>query len=130
MGNGFTLTAVGDYSGEAVVTNEGFRAVIQDLTINIDTPAANGCAGTLLAGILYSIHASTPSEDPMHPAVRLLAQRNIVKSEPGRSVCRGIEATRTDGATEFIDRFVRINRNEIWPGSYAETGILVRGFGP
>ena len=130
LGNGFTLTAVGDYSGEAVVTNEGFRAVIQDLTINIDTPAANGCAGTLLAGILYSIHASTPSEDPMHPAVRLLAQRNIVKSEPGRSVCRGIEATRTDGATEFIDRFVRINRNEIWPGSYAETGILVRGFGP
>lgn len=133
LGNGFTLTAVdGDsgYSGEAVVTNEGFRAVIQDLTINIDTAAANGCAGTLQAGILYSINGSTPPEDPMHPAIRLLVQRNIVKSQPGGSVCRGIEATRTIAATAFIDRFVRLNRNEIWPDSYAETGILVRGFGP
>ncbi|MCH7508745.1 MAG: hypothetical protein IIB68_02735 [Proteobacteria bacterium] len=82
------------------------------------------------AGILYSIHALTPSEESMHPAVRLLAQRNIIKSEMGRSLCRGIEATRTADATGFIDRFIRVNRNEIWPDSYAETGILVRGFGP
>ena len=130
LGNGFTLDAVGDFSGEAVVTNEGFRAVIQDLTINIDSAAADACDGTLRTGILYSINSSTLAEDPMHPAIRLLAQRNIIKSQAGRSLCRGIEATRTADAMGFTDRFVRVNRNEIWPDSYAETGILVRGFGP
>ena len=144
LGNGFTLTALtvaaSDWSGPAVVTNEGYRAVIQDLTINIDTPAASGCTGTLKAGILYSINSGTVRPEAPHPpAVRLLAQRNIIKSETGGSetggsetgsLCRGIEATRTVNATGFIDRFIRVNRNEIWPSSYAETGILVRGFGP
>ncbi len=133
LGTGFTLDAVNGaagFSGEAVVTNEGFRAVIQDLTINIDNDAANGCNGTLQAGILYSIDNTTPPEDPLHPAVRLLVQRNIIKSQVGTSVCRGIEATRTPTDNVFIDRFTRVNGNEIWPSSYAETGILVRGFGP
>lgn len=134
LGNGFMLTAVdgaGGFSGGAVLTNEGYRAVIQDLTVNIDSAAANACAGPLQAGILYSINDTTPPEDPLHPAVRLVARRNVIKSEAGRgAVCRGIEATRTAAPTAFIDRFVRVNSNEIWPASYAETGILVRGFGP
>ena len=55
LGGGFTLTAVdgaGGFSGPAVVTNVGYRAVIQGLTVNIASDAANACAGSLQAGIL------------------------------------------------------------------------------
>ena len=134
LGTGFTLTAVdgaAGFSGSAVLTNEGYRAVIQNLTVNIDTVAASACAGSLQAGILYSITNGTPPIDPLHPAVRLEVRNNVIKSEAGSgAVCRGIEATRTADPAAFVDRFIRVNGNEIWPDSYAETGILVRGFGP
>ena len=134
LGGGFTLTAVdgmGGFSGGAVVTNAGYRAIVQDLTVSIDTAAANACAGSLQAVILFSISDSTPPIDPLHPAVRMEVRRNIISVAAGRApVCQGIEATRTAAPAAFDDRFMRVNSNEIWPGSYAETGVLVRGFGP
>lgn len=139
---GSVLTAKGPFIGSTVIAAAGHRAHVYSAQIHIDSSVDAGCGPEQLqsaVGFVLHEHSASP-EIPDRRKSEWRIWTSTISSDT-TPMCHAIEFSRTPEyeillATlpmppeTYDDWRVNIDNNVIMAGSYAQTGILSRGFKP
>jgi hypothetical protein len=136
-----TLTAVGTFTGEAVIENKGHRATARDFNIVIGSDVLAGCDAGIKTALRFELDEN--SADPTIPDPYYIHTRwsigDVWISTEDQPLCNGMEVRRTPGYGEgdeqtwdatydAYDARIFIGGGWIEAGSYENYGVIFEGF--
>ncbi len=125
-GRGFVLTAVGDFSGDAVITNSTDHGEIVDITIAIAASNAgcdDGSGNFLESAINIDLTGKPPVHDPpRHTWIRILGT-TVMVTEPGAPLCYAIVMQH---APAKLRTTTIVHDSTVEPEAYTDVGTLFR----